>query len=173
MFMGIFNSFTTVREPKSGEHVNIVLAVMCVCLSMCVWVEAGESEPPTSHTPLELLYLYLLTPSHSCLSCSSPLSSKKLITHPCHVAVTVQFMGISFSFCLCLQPCSSYLHLSTAEWLCFIARLSLKKMSSVIGWFLVMCAGEIQMYPDWDTIAQLLPTCIFVCLFLLYESLNI
>ena len=48
---------------------------------------------------------------------------------------------------------------------CYIARLSLNKMSTVIGWFLVTCPDQIQMYPDRDTIAQLLPArrlCLFV-----------
>ena len=61
---------------------------------------------------------------------------------------------------------------------CYIAKLSLTEINTVIGW-LVMCPrpDQNQMYPDQDTIAQLLPAGRFVCLFLLYdcsrESLNI
>ena len=45
-------------------------------------------------------------------------------------------------------------------------------MSTVIGWFLVTCPDQIQMYPDRDTIPQLLPA-LDVLLRLLTESLNI
>ena len=38
-----------------------------------------------------------------------------------------------------------------------VLRLSLNKMSNVIGWFLVTCPDQIQMYPDRDKIPQLLP----------------
>ena len=46
---------------------------------------------------------------------------------------------------------------------CYIARLSLNKISTVIGWFLA--PDQIQMYPNRDTITQLLPAlglCLFV-----------
>ena len=33
-------------------------------------------------------------------------------------------------------------------------------MNTVIGWFLVMCPDQNQMYPGQDTIAQLLPVVI-------------
>ena len=41
----------------------------------------------------------------------------------------------------------------------YISRLSLNKTSTVIGWFLITCPDQIQMYPDRDTIAQLLHAC--------------
>ena len=47
---------------------------------------------------------------------------------------------------------------------CYIARLSLKKMSTKIGWFLA--PDQIQMYPGRDPIAQLLPArrlCWYAC----------
>ena len=60
---------------------------------------------------------------------------------------------------------------------CYIARLSLNKMSTVIGWFLVTfpCSNIIQMYPDRDTIAQLLQARRSLLLLhdCLRESLNI
>ena len=85
---------------------------MCVCVCM-----DGGRGVRTSLFPYPVRVPVPLSPnSCSCLSCSSPLSIRNLLTHPCHLAV--QFLGISFF--LCLQPCSSYLHLLTAKWQCFM-----------------------------------------------------
>jgi len=45
-------------------------------------------------------------------------------------------------------------------------------MSSVIGDSWSRAPDQIQMYPDRDTIAQLLPARRFVCLFFLYDCLR-
>ena len=61
------------------------------------------------------------------------------------------------------------------KYVCYIARLSLNKMSTVIGWFLVTCpwSNSNVSQPEYNCAVVACTPPLFQSLFLLYKSLNI
>ena len=68
-------------------------------------------------------------------------------------------------YCTFIDGCFNFVVELMDIHFCYIARLSLNKMSTVIGDSWSRASDQTQMYLDWDTIAQLLPArhlCFFV-----------
>ena len=178
------SSYFTVKQPLASKSARTRKRIWSLCFYLHLWLRSGHFHREIRDVNLVFVNVIIsfTTSKKQALSwIKNPVKNrlcielKILLVHICDslTCMSVRSHGKEVSItskmprtwatntdhlCQLKQVCKQ--HQVTLH--CYIPRLSLNKMITVIGWFLVICRDQIWMNPDQDTIAQLLPVHVWI-----------